>query len=211
MTSHSNVDLFSLSDAPIEPNSHLNSLGLSDCKFTPPVIEFTEQDPLGKSNVQTSYANLLTKDYDEHSQMIALTKSLGEQANGLKERKERLYALERIIQAIRIKVSKRIVFSVLDAMAKSLSFDEINMALNDLELDNVQSLIDFMKMYEQVANLTVNDAPQGFSLDRDDGCWKVVAVIIKVIVCQNQQALEDVARHCINVLLKEAKGRLLIC
>jgi len=205
MTSHSSVDIFSMNDATVEPNSHLIPLGLSDCKFTPSVIEFTEQDPLGKSNVQTNYANFLTKDYDEYSHMVALTISLGEQAQKLKNQKERLFALERILQSCRVKISKRIVFSVLDALVKTLSFDEINLALNDLEVDNVQSLIDFMKMYDQMASVDLSGTAQEFSTGREESGWRVIAVVIKVIMCQNQQALEDVARYCINILLYEAK------
>ena len=205
-TSVSNVDIFELKDVSMESNSHLNPLGLSDCKFTPPVIEFTEQDPLGKSNVQTNYANLLTRDYNDPSQMTALTRSLGEQANGLKVQKERLYALERISQAIKIKTSKQIVFCVLDAMVTTLSFDEINMALSDLEMDSVQSLVDFMKIYDQVTSPDGIDTSRDFNVNREENGWNVVAVIIKVIMCQNQQALEDVARRCINVLVTEAKG-----
>ena len=198
-----------MNDAPSDSSSHLNSLGLSDCKYTPPLIEFTEQDPLGKSNIQTNFVNSLTKDSDDYAQIMAVTKSLGQQADSLTDQKARLYALERMYKAIRIKVSRKIVFSVLDAMVRTLSFDEINTALNDLEVDDVQSLIDFMKMYQQVGNVDSNDAAQDGNVGRNEAGWEVISVIIKVIICQNQQALEDVAKYCIEMLLSEAKGEMM--
>lgn len=196
-------------DVPCEPSSHLNCLGLSDCKYIPSVIEFNEQDPLGQLSVKTNYLDLFSRDCDKLAQFMVVTKSLGEQASSLKDRKARMYALERVSKAIRINVSKKIAFSVLDAVVRTLNFDEIKVALNDLGVDNVLPLIDFMKMYEQLANFDLKDdgnldchAARG-----DSNRWKVLSVAIKVFMCQNEQALDDVARYCIRELLQQAKGQ----
>lgn len=197
--------IFETSDASLEPDAHLNCIGLSECKFVPPAIEFTEQDPLGKSVLDTNYTDVSCNDSDEFSQLKALTKPLGEQANGLKDQRGRMYALERISQAIRINVSKNLVFSILNAIVRTLSFDEISLVLDDLGLDDVKSLIDFMKLHVQAGNLGSHN--RNPDCNRDYDCrLGVLSVAIKVFICQNQQALEDVAKFCIEALLNGAKG-----
>lgn len=193
-------------DSSPETSNAVHDLGLSDCKYIPHLVEFPNQDPLGKKTVEINYSELLKADSEDDFMDCSLMKPLGVQANSLKEKDARLYALERVARACQIIVSKQIVFAILDSLVKTLSFDEISSALNDLGVDNVQSLVDFMKMFSNdsgcgFAQSEANGAPQ-----RQTSGWKVMCVAVKVFLCQSEKSMNDVAKYCSDALLREAKG-----
>ena len=194
-------------DSSQETNNVVHDLGLSDCKYIPHLVEFQNQDPLGKKTVEINYSELLKADPEDDFMDCSLMKPLGVQANSLKEKDARLYALERIARACQIIVSKQIVFAILDSLVKTLSFDEISSALNDLGVDNVQSLVDFMKMFSNDSGCGFAESEVSAPPQRHASGWKVMCVAVKVFLCQSEKSMNNVAKYCSDVLLREAKGK----
>ena len=161
-------------------------------------------------SVETNYSTLLGNDSNESTTQLSFRKPLGVQANSIKQQKGRLYALERITKASRILVSRSIVFSVLDALVRTLSFNEISVALAELGLHEVQAFIDFLLMYQNISTdeRSKSDGLADGGRDGSDSGCKVLSVVIKVFICQNERSMNNVARYCSDVLLQEAKGKL---
>ena len=197
------------SDSSQETTNAVHDLGLSDCKYIPHLVEFPNQDPLGKKTVEINYSELLKADPEDDFMDCSLMKPLGVQADSLKEKDARLYALERVARACQIIVSKQIVFAILDSLVKTLSFDEISSSLNDLGVDNVQSLVDFMKMFSSGSGFGFSESEASTAPQRHASGWKVMCVAVKVFLSQSEKSMNDVAKYCSDVLLREAKGEFL--
>ncbi len=119
-------------------DSHINEIGLSDCKFVPSVISFPSQDPLGKKSFGPELSAEIARNIQDSTLPAGSSKPLGQQADSLVDSSARLYALERIHRAGQIIVCRKIVLACLEVLVKTLSFEEVRLALVDLGIDNVQ-------------------------------------------------------------------------
>ncbi len=192
-------------------DQHIEDIGLSDCKFVPSVISFPGHDPLGQRTTREPSPTMLPKFSDKSSSEFESALSLGQQADALTDSNARLYALGRISRASQVLVSRKIVYSVLDVLVKTLNIEEISRALVDLGVDNVQLLLDYMKIYFQNSskrsskNLAVPSMAKA-SFPCDASILKVVSVAVKVFLCRSRTSFTHVANYCSSVLLSEAKG-----
>eukprot|EP00794_Sanderia_malayensis_P009528 gene9528-10514_t len=206
---------------PNRNDQHMKDIGLSDCRFVPPVISFPYHDPLGHKATTGLVSPSPVQLDDDSAVASGSVRSLGQQADCLTDARARLYALDRISRACQVIVSRKIVYTMLEVLVKTLNFDEISQALVDLGIDNVQSLLDYLRMFTERSppeapftgstspgNATVSSASKA-SLPVDKSVWNVVSVAVKVFLCKNSLSFLGVASYCISVLLNAAKDNSL--
>ena len=125
---------------------NISSVGLTECKPVPGVVEFVANDPLGRRAINQNSVCVRSACPVGQGSSEKIQKSLGEQASVITSAHDKAIALRRTTVAVQIHLSRELVLRVLSVLCKSLSKDVITHTLEIMGLGDVKILVNLMRL-----------------------------------------------------------------
>lgn len=125
---------------------NISSVGLTECKPVPGVVEFVANDPLGRRAINQNSVCVRSACPVGQGSSERIQKSLGEQASVITSAHDRAIALRRTTVAVQIHLSRELVLRVLSVLCKSLYKNVITHTLEIMGLGDVKILVNLMRL-----------------------------------------------------------------
>ena len=191
----------------------ISSVGLTECKAVPGVVEFAANDPLGRRAINQNSAFVSSTCPGGQGSSERIQKSLGEQASVITSAHDRAIALRRTTVAAQIHLSRELVLRVLSVLCRSLSKDIITHTLEIMGLGAVKILVNLMRLVasgrayisksteDNTALLTGEEmSPSGAST------LEVLGQAVSSLVNSQPLSAQLLLQVCVNDLMASATG-----
>ncbi|KAG2466568.1 HERC1 ligase, partial [Polypterus senegalus] len=180
--------------------------GLGEKKLIPDAVPFIEQDPLGSSFTRAmnpDHMYLLKDPRAVEDNLSTRNLTLGEQASALRNPKDRLLALKRIVCATQIVLAHRIVLNALSRISASNFACSQFTDLEALGLANIRTLVRLMCLS---AAGRVHTNLEGFRFGHGSAFLTFLTSAIDTLISNSPSAYRELVDICTQDLISAAAG-----
>ncbi|XP_051786021.1 probable E3 ubiquitin-protein ligase HERC1 isoform X2 [Erpetoichthys calabaricus] len=180
--------------------------GLGEKKLIPDAVPFIEQDPLGSSFTRAmnpDHMYLLKDPCAVEDNLSNRNLTLGEQASALRNPKDRLLALKRIVCATQIVLAHRIVLNALSRISASNFACSQFTDLEALGLANIRTLVRLMCLS---AAGRVHANLEGFRFGHGSAFLTFLTSAIDTLISNSPSAYRELVDICTQDLISAAAG-----
>ena len=212
-----------LGDASIEANKGQNKedskdkftlLGLTECKPVPCPVESAVDDPLGRMAMNRNITYLTGISHVNQSAQEGTRKPLGEQAAAISSAQDQALALRRVTVAAQVHLSRELVLEVLSELYNNLAQETITCALEIMGLDDIQLLVNLMKLVAcGRASTAKSKGCSSSSLISEEVAASINTTLLKVLgqavralICSQPSSAQLLSQVCVKDLMASATG-----
>lgn len=222
MTCLSCNPILNIGDASLEAEKQQNdednedkitSLGLTECQPVPGPVQFAVDDPLGRWAINRNITYITGASHVNQSPSEATRKPLGEQAAAITSAHDQALALRRATVAAQIHLSRELVLEVLSVLCNNLAQETITCALETMGLDDVQLLVNLMRLVacgragilkskESSSSVISGDVAAG----NCSAILKVLGQAVSSLICSQPSSAQLLSQVCVKDLMASATG-----
>ena len=192
------------------------SLGLTECKPVPGPVEFAVNDPLGRWAINRNITYITGASNVNQTPSEGTKKPLGEQAAVITSAHDQAIALRRTTVAAQIHLSRELVLEVLSVLCSGLTQEITTCALEIMGLDDVQLLVNLMRLVACGRAGFVKSKEGSSSLVSEEvatsNCSAFLEVLGKAVsslICSQPSSAQLLSQVCVKDLMASATGKLL--
>lgn len=176
-------------------------------------MEFAMNDPLGRWAINRNITYITSACHVHQSPSEGTWKSLGEQAAAITAAHDQTLALRRATVAAQIHLSRELVLEVLSVLCNSLAQETITCALEIMGLDDVQLLVNLMRLVACGRAGTVKSKEGSSSLMSEEVAASNCSAVLKVLgqavsslICSQPSSAQMLSQVCVKDLMASATG-----
>lgn len=213
---------FNIGDVNIEGNNPQNEedskdkftlLGLTECKPVPSPVEFAVDDPLGRWAINRNITYLSGISHVDQSAQEGTRKPLGEQAVAITSTHDQALALRRVTVAAQVHLSRELVLEVLSVLCNKLTQEMITCALEIMGLDDIQLLVNLMRLVARGRAGIVRSKGSSSNLISEEVATSIHSALLKVLgqavsalICSQPSSAKLLSQVCVKDLMASATG-----
>lgn len=211
-----------IGDASLEANKQPNEedskdkftlLGLTECKPVPSPVEFAVNDPLGRWAINRNITYLTGVSLVNKSAQEGTRKPLGEQAAAITSAHDQALVLRRVSVAAQVHLSRELVLEVLSVLCNNLAQETITCALEIMGLDDVQLLVNLMRLVACGRAGIAKSKEGSSSLISKEVATSIQTTLLKVLgqavsalICSQPSSAQLLSQVCVKDLMASATG-----
>lgn len=211
-----------IGDASLEANKQPNEedskdkftlLGLTECKPVPSPVEFAVNDPLGRWAINRNITYLTGVSLVKKSAQEGTRKPLGEQAAAITSAHDQALVLRRVSVAAQVHLSRELVLEVLSVLCNNLAQETITCALEIMGLDDVQLLVNLMRLVACGRPGIAKSKEGSSSLISKEVATSIQTTLLKVLgqavsalICSQPSSAQLLSQVCVKDLMASATG-----
>lgn len=211
-----------IGDASLEANKQPNEedskdkftlLGLTECRPVPSPVEFAVNDPLGRWAINRNITYLTGVSLVKKSAQEGTRKPLGEQAAAITSAHDQALVLRRVSVAAQVHLSRELVLEVLSVLCNNLAQETITCALEIMGLDDVQLLVNLMRLVACGRPGIAKSKEGSSSLISKEVATSIQTTLLKVLgqavsalICSQPSSAQLLSQVCVKDLMASATG-----
>lgn len=188
-------------------------LGLTECKPVPCPVEFTVDDPLGRWAINRNIPYLTGIYHVNQSAQEGTRKPLGEQAAAITSAHDQALALRRITVAAQVHLSRELILEVLSVLCNNLAQETITCALEIMGLDDIQLLVNLMRLVAcgragtaKFKGSSSSSISEEVAASIHTTLLDVLGQAVRALICSQPSSAQLLSQVCVKDLISSATG-----